>query len=173
MKTRLLSGLLSLLGFSGIAASCNSEEYQSAGEYGTPYARFTFKGTVTDAEAHSPLEGIRVISRSAEAPELTDTVYTDRAGAYLMEFEHIFPNVEKVELRADAQERENGILFEEARHTIIITEEDYTGRGEGNSWNHGTVTKSVDFALERKKLKRRTDNSGRSPRPRNHLTDNY
>ena len=46
-----------------------------------------------------------------------------------MEFEHIFPNVEKVELRADAQERENGILFEEARHTIIITEEDYTGRG--------------------------------------------
>ena len=41
-----------------------------------------------------------------------------------MEFEHIFPNVEKVELRADAQERENGILFEEARHTIIITEED-------------------------------------------------
>ena len=123
MKTRLLSGLLSLLGFSGIAASCNSEEYQSAGEYGTPYARFTFKGTVTDAEAHSPLEGIRVISRSAEAPELTDTVYTDRAGAYLMEFEHIFPNVEKVELRADAQERENGILFEEARHTIIITEE--------------------------------------------------
>ena len=107
--------------------------------------------TVTDAEAHSPLEGIRVISRSAEAPELTDTVYTDRAGAYLMEFEHIFPNVEKVELRADAQERENGILFEEARHTIIITEEDYTGRGEGSSWNHGTVTKSVDFALERKK----------------------
>lgn len=151
MKTRLLSGLLSLLGFSGIAASCNSEEYQSAGEYGTPYARFTFKGTVTDAEAHSPLESIRVISRSAEAPELTDTVYTDRAGAYLMEFEHIFPNVEKVELRADAQERENGILFEEARHTIIITEEDYTGRGEGSSWNHGTVTKSVDFALERKK----------------------
>ena len=51
MKTRLLSGLLSLLGFSGIAASCNNEEYQSAGEYGTPYARFTFKGTVTDAEA--------------------------------------------------------------------------------------------------------------------------
>ena len=99
MKTRLLSGLLSLLGFSGITASCNSEEYQSAGEYGTPYARFTFKGTVTDAEAHSPLESIRVISRSAEAPELTDTVYTDRAGAYLMEFEHIFPNVEKVELR--------------------------------------------------------------------------
>ncbi len=137
--------------FSGIAASCNNEEYQSAGEYGTPYARFTFKGTVTDAEAHSPQEGIRVISRSAEAPELTDTVYTDRAGAYLMEFEHIFPNVEKVELRADAQERENGILFEEARHTIIITEEDYTGRGEGSSWNHGTVTKSVDFALERKK----------------------
>ena len=130
MKTRLLSGLLSLLGFSGIAASCNNEEYQSAGEYGTPYARFTFKGTVTDAEAHSPQEGIRVISRSAEAPELTDTVYTDRA---------------------DAQERENGILFEEARHTIIITEEDYTGRGEGSSWNHGTVTKSVDFALERKK----------------------
>ena len=95
MKTRLLSGLLSLLGFSGIAASCNNEEYQSAGEYGTPYARFTFKGTVTDAEAHSPQEGIRVISRSAEAPELTDTVYTDRAGAYLMEFEHIFPNVER------------------------------------------------------------------------------
>ena len=63
MKTRLLSGLLSLLGFSGIAASCNNEEYQSAGEYGTPYARFTFKGTVTDAEAHSPQEGIRVISR--------------------------------------------------------------------------------------------------------------
>ena len=92
-----------------------------------------------------------LLTRSAEAPELTDTVYTDRAGAYLMEFEHIFPNVEKVELRADAQERENGILFEEARHTIIITEEDYTGRGEGSSWNHGTVTKSVDFALERKK----------------------
>ena len=166
MKTRLLSGLLSLLGFSGITASCNSEEYQSAGEYGTPYARFTFKGTVTDAEALArfPFKGyvpagaappaavmLRVISRSAEAPELTDTVYTDRAGAYLMEFEHIFPNVEKVELRADAQERENGILFEEARHTIIITEEDYTGRGEGSSWNHGTVTKSVDFALERKK----------------------
>ncbi|MEI2986633.1 MAG: radical SAM-associated putative lipoprotein [Alistipes inops] len=139
MKTRLLSGLLSLLGFSGIAASCNNEEYQSAGEYGTPYARFTFKGTVTDAEAHSPLEGIRVISRSAEAPELTDTVYTDRAGAYLMEFEHIFPNVEKVELRADAQERENGILFEEARHTIIITEEDYTGRGKAV---HGTTALS-------------------------------
>ena len=149
MKTRLLSGLLSLLGFSGITASCNSEEYQSAGEYGTPYARFTFKGTVTDAEAPPPT------GKHPGNPQRRGTGQPirspQRPGRRIPHgFEHIFPNVE-VELQASAQERENGILFEEARHTIIITEEDYTGRGEGSSWNHGTVTKSVDFALERKK----------------------
>ncbi len=145
MKKGTLLRLLSLLGFSGIAASCHIGEQYALGEYGTPYARFTFKGKVVRASDRLPLEGIRIVVNSTDTPELNDTTYTDRDGRYLMEADCIFPDVERVELQA--ADTENG-AFRELRKSFRIDDADYENDGKGGSWYHGHVTRNVDFEME-------------------------
>mgnify|MGYP001775557968 FL=1 len=77
--SRVLSGLLVALGFTGCDGSDTPEEY------GTPSVKFQVKGTVTD-EAGNPIENIRVIVRgnydNEPNPWMDDTIYTDRDGNF-------------------------------------------------------------------------------------------
>ena len=57
MKSKILLKLLSLLGFSTVAASC---EFIGAAEYGCPSADYVFNVDVKDAETNAPIEGMRV-----------------------------------------------------------------------------------------------------------------
>ena len=78
--SRVLSGLLVALGFTGCDGSDTPEEY------GTPSVKFQVKGTVTD-EAGNPIENIRVIVRgnydNEPNPWMDDTIYTDRDGSVI------------------------------------------------------------------------------------------
>lgn len=80
MMFRLLSGALGLLGF---AACNNNEEEEILLMYGSPYAKFQVKGTVT-SEADEPLKGIQVIVRTEwdNDPIAADTLYTDEKGEF-------------------------------------------------------------------------------------------
>ena len=87
--TRVLSGLLALLGFS----ACSDENGGGMSEeYGSPIVDYQVKGQVTDA-ACNPIEGIQVVTQptyggltikegNAVSHAMADTVYTDAEGNF-------------------------------------------------------------------------------------------
>ena len=77
---RLLSGALVLL---GLASCSNENEEEIRYEYGSPYAKFQVKGTVT-SDTDEPLKGIQVVVRKKwdNNPMSADTVYTDEKGEF-------------------------------------------------------------------------------------------
>ena len=86
----VLTALLSVLGF-----SCSIDEPDEYGplimEYGTPYADFVFKGSVTD-EASTPIQGIKTSLKSVFDNENEhyvlglDSVETDISGNYQLKY---------------------------------------------------------------------------------------
>lgn len=85
--TRVLSGLLALLGFSACSDE-NGDEIRS--EYGSPIVDYQVKGQVTDAEGN-PIEGIQVIAKPTygvytdatnSSWKNADTTYTDAEGNF-------------------------------------------------------------------------------------------
>lgn len=85
--TRVLSGLLALLGFS----ACSDENGGGmTEEYGSPIVDYQVKGQVTDAEGN-PIEGIQVIAKPTygvytdatnSSWKNADTTYTDAEGNF-------------------------------------------------------------------------------------------
>lgn len=85
--TRVLSGLLALLGFS----ACSDENGGGMSEeYGSPIVDYQVKGQVTDAEGN-PIDGIQVIAKPAygvytdatnSSWKNADTTYTDAEGNF-------------------------------------------------------------------------------------------
>ena len=86
----VLTALLSVLGF-----SCSIDEPDEYGpiimEYGTPYADYVFKGSVTD-EAGTPIQGIKTSLKSVFDNENEhyvlglDSVETDISGNYQLKY---------------------------------------------------------------------------------------
>ena len=86
----VLTALLSVLGF-----SCSIDEPDEYGpiimEYGTPYADYVFKGSVTD-EAGTPIQGIKTSLKSVFDNENEhyvlglDSVETDVSGNYQLKY---------------------------------------------------------------------------------------
>ena len=86
----VLTALLSVLGF-----GCSSDEPEEYGtilmEYGTPYADYIFKGTVTD-EAGTPVQGIKTSLKSVFENDNEhyvfglDSVETDVSGSYQLKY---------------------------------------------------------------------------------------
>jgi len=86
----VLTALLSVLGF-----GCSSDEPEEYGtilmEYGTPYADYIFKGTVTD-EAGTPVQGIKTSLKSVFDNDNEhyvfglDSVETDVSGSYQLKY---------------------------------------------------------------------------------------
>lgn len=71
----------------GLYTSCDIIEPRV--EYGTPTADFVVKGKVEDAHNLQPVEEMAVIRKSHTAPYGNDTVKTDAAGNYELNFTDI------------------------------------------------------------------------------------
>jgi putative lipoprotein (rSAM/lipoprotein system) len=151
MKTsRIITGLLALLGFSG----CNIENDgpdmygpPSVVMYGVPEAQFVAKGAVTDGE-DKPIENIRVVLKIKDdeghsyREGYRDTVYTDSKGEFRTDLRPVteWP----IELiAADIDGAENGGEFKE------MTKEFAAEEGEWNDQEEVFV-KQVDFTLTAK-----------------------
>lgn len=146
MKSKLLYGLLSLLGFSTMAA-CDTENAGRC-EYGTPHVNFSVSGRVTDGEA--PVQGISVdLSYDVEdyIYDYSHEVLTDSEGNYVVSdtpFGRPFDGVVYVRAK-DADGEENG-SFKTAIESIEIKSSEFT-EGDG-SWNRGSLSKTLDIVLK-------------------------
>ena len=136
MKDLLLSlcrWLLPILGVS--AVGCNTI-FQTADEYGTPYADFEIKGKVTDASTSGPLQGIEVSALDNDAVPMV-SVTTDVEGRF--ELTGSFFPAESIVIRAnDIDGEENGGLFAPATITVQL---DRSAGGDG--WYSGKYTAEI------------------------------
>jgi putative lipoprotein (rSAM/lipoprotein system) len=140
--SRIITGLLALLGFSGC------DIIQGRYEYGTPYSLYTIKGRVTDPEGE-PVRDIKIVVENID--ELWAEEYavgiTDASGSYFVggEWYGRSPFVVTAE---DIDGSKNGGEFAPATMEITIEKGDFVG-GDGE-WYGGRMTKEVDFTLELK-----------------------
>lgn len=132
-----LSGLLSILGFSG----CESES--AATEYGVPYATFTFHGRVTN-RAGEPVPDIKIEVNGDEIPV---PALTNVAGYYSTQFGH-FPVEDFQVIAADIDGAANGSYRNDTLQ-VKVGPEDYYQKGSGN-WDNGSAAKEVNFVLKEK-----------------------
>lgn len=167
MKSKLLIKLLSLLGFSTVAASCEQiEEIIGGGGavcmYGTPSASYVFNVEVKESTGDTPIEGIRVcvIDRhNTYNPETgehdiphIDTLQvgtTDANGKATLFLDHTWP-LSKHEIAADDIDGgENGGEFKSAIFSVNTSSEDYKNPGK-EGWFEGTATHNVLIGLSKK-----------------------
>lgn len=138
----MLFKLLALLGFAGVASSCETVRVAPA-EYGTPYAEYTVKGRVTDRNDR-PLENVTVRVSSGQNgvewwEEYADR--TDASGVYLVEFGD-FPAQTIVVNATDT-----GGVYEQQTQQVVLDADDFEG---SDGWNRGHATVTVDMVLAEK-----------------------
>jgi putative lipoprotein (rSAM/lipoprotein system) len=153
MKTsRIITGLLALLGFSG----CDIEGPLMYGPgpvvmYGVPEAQFVAKGAVTDGE-DKPIENIRVVLKIKDDEGHTyregyrDTVYTDSKGEFRTD-PRPMTGLPIELIAADIDGAENGGEFES------VTKEFTAEGGEWNDSEGGAFVTEVNFTLTAKEDK--------------------
>lgn len=135
---KLIAAVLALL---GITATGCEERYL---EYGSPYATFKIRGTVTQEATQEPVEGIRVLLGTTEH-YYYDTLHTDAQGKYecveggVAMFDTTWVKVEDVDGAA------HGGLF--AADSAMLTPEQLVMTEEGEGWNIGTFEGTLDFSL--------------------------
>lgn len=137
LVNRLLSGALTLLGFT----ACSSTE--SPDEYGCPYAEYELKGKVTDSEKR-PIEGARMIVRNLRPTEeeawtsySSDTVYTQADGTF---------NYQRSGERADRLRLVCQDPSEACKADSTEMDVELTG---GKGWFLGNFSKEINFELEK------------------------
>ncbi len=142
LTSRLIAGILALLGFSGCHISINDDD-GGMYMYGTPTARFEIKGRVTD-RAGDPVKDIKMIVKSPGNSEYELGVgITNSFGYYSVD--GIWPGGQSLNVVAeDIDGDKNGGEFATKDRMIRIESTDYVG-GEG--WNRGKVIKTADFTL--------------------------
>jgi putative lipoprotein (rSAM/lipoprotein system) len=134
----ILSGILSLLGFSGC-----EDDSETPAEYGTPYATFSFQGTVAD-KAGNPVQDIKIEVKGSTGSALT---ITNEAGHYFTKFTE-FPTAEFQMIVSDIDGEANG-SFRNDTIPVVIGKDDYYEAGSGN-WNAGSAHKEVNVTLKEK-----------------------
>lgn len=141
----VLTALMSLIGY-----GCSSSDDPWGGGlcmYGTPYAHYVLKGSVTD-EAGNPIQGINV-----KAPYGSDLdsqfgqiVETDAAGKFaLKEFSSLRGHEIIFE---DVDGEANGGLFQS--DTIRVETLPKTQTEKGNGWYNGKYEVQADIKLKKK-----------------------
>jgi putative lipoprotein (rSAM/lipoprotein system) len=135
----ILSGILPLLGFSGCSENYGREEY------GTPYATFSFYGTVTN-NAGIPVKNIKIEAGQPEEEHATNQTTTDEEGKYSMTFE-LFPVDDFQVIASDVDGEANG-SYRNDTIPVKITKDDYYEQGKG--WNSGSAAKEVNIVLKEK-----------------------
>jgi putative lipoprotein (rSAM/lipoprotein system) len=150
MKTsRIITGLLALLGFTGCDVIDGPVMYGPGPVvmYGVPETQFVAKGAVTDSE-DKPIENIRVVLKIKDdeghiyREGYRDTVYTDSKGEFRTDPRPLTGLPIEL-IAADIDGAENGGEFEG------VTKEFTAEEGE---WNDGEdmFVKQVDFTLTAK-----------------------
>jgi putative lipoprotein (rSAM/lipoprotein system) len=137
----ILVGILSMLGFSG----CNKEE-KNIEEYGSPYATFSFRGTVTD-KAKNPVKDIKVEIGVNGYPVMENPLLTNALGHYSIQFQFSWHEDFQV-IVSDIDGETNG-SFRNDTIPVKVTKDDYYEQGEGN-WDLGSALKEVDIVLKEK-----------------------
>jgi putative lipoprotein (rSAM/lipoprotein system) len=140
----ILTGILSMLGFSG--CDLGNEDIVGPVEYGSPYAKFSFNGTVTNKDGN-PVKDIKVEIDRQEAIYLTEPMSTDTLGRYSTMFAD-FPVEDFKVIVSDVDGEENG-SYQSDTIAVKITKDDYYEQGKG-AWYEGAATKKVDVLLKDK-----------------------
>ncbi len=123
----------SLAAVMGINMSCD----YMVEEYGTPWARYQVKGTVTN-EQGTPIEGIKVSFDWEEA-------FTDSQGKYEVETSNFpYENAEFELSFQDIDSTENGLY---ADTTLRVSFKDVPLQGGDGHWYDGAATVTKDMTL--------------------------
>lgn len=138
----MMTAVLAMLGFT----SCEKEELM----YGTPHGDFEISGMVTD-EAGTPVDGVRVISRTIDVDEdspdvengyLTtygcDTTYTDSKGRYELDGQNTWLHEAMVVVQDP-----KGVY--ESTYEVVKLE--YSG--DRHDWYMGEAKATANFRLKR------------------------
>jgi putative lipoprotein (rSAM/lipoprotein system) len=138
---RILAGILTILGFSG----CHTERY-GPDEYGSPYATFSFHGTVSNGDGQ-PVKDIKVEVGQDNYPMIDNPLLTNSLGEYFIQFQS-FPDEDFQLFVSDIDGEANG-QYRNDTISIKVLESDYHEQGTGN-WNRGSADKLVDILLKEK-----------------------
>ena len=148
----VLTALLSMLGF-----GCSTDEPEEYGtiltEYGTPYADYIIKGSVTN-EAGEPVRGIKTSLKSVFDNENEhyvlglDSVQTDEAGSYQLKYVGMKDRSLKV-IVEDIDGEANGGEFLSDTLDIDYNKAIQTKKGDDH-WYTGVYEISQDIKLKKK-----------------------
>lgn len=127
-------------------------------EYGTPYADFEMKGTVTDSITATPIQNARVIItqthsylNGGQMLSHIDTMaikQTDSAGKYDIQIGS-FP-LEEVTFQLNVDDTDgsvNGGDFVTQEKDVLFKSSELTG---GKGWYDGKAVKTIDIKLKKK-----------------------
>lgn len=140
----VLTALLSMLGY-----SCSTGEPV---EYGSPYADFVFKGSVTD-EAGTPVQGIKTSLKSVFDNENEhyvlglDSVETDVSGSYQLKYVGMRDRGLKIIVEDIDGEANGGEFLSE---TLDIDYKKAVKTKEGSDWYEGAYEISQEIKLKKK-----------------------
>jgi len=148
--------IIALLTFIGSLTGC--DYIHNPAEYGTPYADFEIKGTVTDSISSAPVQHVRVtvtqdhpFTRHDSALVHIDTLAvkeTDSAGEYDIQFQNFPLEVQTFKVKAeDIDGPANGGEFIPQQKSILFTNSDLSG---GKGWYNGKAVKTIDIKLKKK-----------------------
>ena len=130
--------LLSLLGFTGcdLLISCM--------EYGTPYAEFELKGTVSDGEVL--IENVEV-SFSSNNPYLDNlTMITDHNGKFV--FKDTYTEAADFQYTLIANDLNGKYESDTIKGYILLS--DFKRKKRDDSWFDGKASKTENFILKKK-----------------------
>lgn len=151
LSSRLLAGILGVLGFTGCDGS--GEELDM---YGCPIVDFQVKGAVT-SENGDPLKGIQVVVRTAwdNNPHEADTVYTDAKGEFKShELSSVSIDKQKVYFN-DVDGEANGGAFKS--DSIKLVDMDKKSLEEGDGWYEGTYEYATKDVVKLKEEEKKTE----------------
>lgn len=136
--------IITLLGFSG--CNHNDEPHYGPEMYGTPYATFEVKGTVTDENDQPVADAVVRVSDSEDTitEDNSDWVFfakgvTDQNGYYCITGREFGPKAIRIECLPDDPNLEPQTL-------IVDVKYDKTDDNDGWHWGHASLT--VDFKLK-------------------------
>lgn len=139
-----LKGLLFLLGFSGIVTSCEVKT-----EYGSPHAKYTVKGKVTDEDG----KPIRNIGISILGGYQAQNILTGESGEFDITTE-TFSSDQLFVVAEDIDGEENG-LFKSDTVEVIFDKSDYYQKGK--SWYKGAARKEIPAIVLKEVEPEKTD----------------
>lgn len=132
------------LGVSAVS-SCAADSVMRA-DYGTPYADYAVKGSVTD-EDNNPVPGIRVVRGCEEEYFFDrDTTFTDAEGKFSFGYDLYYILTPDLKFE-DIDGNDNGGLFETKYLTGISYEKSEEGDGD---WFYGKFTAILNVSLTKK-----------------------